>query len=74
LATSSARLCEPKKPANAVKKMRNGNSEVSADCAIWLVIAQRSWALNRQYASRKSLTILRINRLCKPATNYAVPA
>jgi hypothetical protein len=33
-ATLSARLCEPTNPANAVTKMRNGNSEVSVDSAI----------------------------------------
>ena len=34
LATSSARFFEPRKPASAVTRIRNGNSDISADSAI----------------------------------------
>ena len=45
-ATLSARLVEPKKPASAVKKIRNGNSEVRIDRAMWLAMANRHLAIS----------------------------
>jgi len=39
-AASSARSLEPMNPAIAVIKIRNGNSDISVDSAIWLAIAQ----------------------------------
>ena len=53
-AASSARLCVPKNPASAVRKIRNGKSEVRVDSAIWLAIAQPSSAENRHRASRRT--------------------
>ena len=45
--TSSASCVEPnRKPASAVTRIRNGNSDISADSAIWLAIAQPSSARN----------------------------
>jgi hypothetical protein len=49
--TSSARLAEPKKPASAVTKIRNGKSDIRIDKAMWLAIAQPSPCENRIKAS-----------------------
>ena len=47
-ATSLASSLVPKKePASAVTRIRNGNSDISADSAMWLAIAQPSSALKR---------------------------
>ena len=47
-ATSSASCVEPnRKPPSAVTRIRNGNSDISADSAMWLAIAQPSSALKR---------------------------
>ena len=40
----SASSLEPKKPASAVSTIRNGNSAISVDSAIWLAMAQPSSA------------------------------
>jgi hypothetical protein len=37
---------EPKKPARAVNTIRNGNSAISVDSAMWLAMAQPSSARN----------------------------
>ena len=42
----SARSLEPKKPASEVITIKNGNSAISVDSAIWLAIAQPSSARN----------------------------
>ena len=47
LAASSASSLEPKKkPASAVTTIKNGNSAISVDSAMWLAIAQPSSAAN----------------------------
>ena len=48
LAASSDRLSEPKNPATAVTKIRNGNNEVKVESATWLEMAQPSSAENLQ--------------------------
>ena len=42
----SASSFEPKKPASDVSTIRNGNSAISVDSAMWLAIAQPSSARN----------------------------
>ncbi len=52
LAASSARSREPKKkPASAVTTIRNGNSAISVDSAMWLAMAQPSSAMKCRAAS-----------------------
>ena len=42
----SASSLEPKKPASEVSTIRNGNSAIKVDSAMWLAIAQPSSARN----------------------------
>jgi hypothetical protein len=70
-AASSASSFEPKKnPASAVTTIRNGNSAISVDSAIWLAIAQPSSARKCRNASatiRKDS--LRRRKTFRPARN-----
>src|SRR5215831_16136627 len=52
VATSLAKFCEPRKPASAVTRIRNGNMDIRTDSAMWLAIAQPSSALKRLKASQ----------------------
>ena len=51
-ATSLASSMVPKYGASAATRIRNGNSDISAESAMWLAIAQPSSALKRENASR----------------------
>src|ERR1700691_4744447 len=71
LAASSERSCEPKKPASAVTKIKNGNSEVSIASAMLLEIGQPSSTKNLPIASMTMAANSRMQNVLE--VSFSVP-